>query len=97
MSALNVVELGNAIKLGHLDASIVWDATAALYKKTELETIPLPEKFSVYSPIPVGVLVFSKHPKEAERYMNFLASDEAAKVFIKYGYSVPKKQARTSK
>jgi len=93
MSALNVIELGNAVKLGHLDAAIVWDATAALYKKTEMETISLPDEHRVYSPIPVGVLTFSKHPKEAERFMNFLASDSAAKVFQEYGYSVSKKKA----
>jgi len=85
MSCMNVVELGNAIKLGHLDAAIVWDGTAALYHGY-VTTVPIPVKYSYTSTIPVGVLKFSKHPKEATEFMNFLASKEAEPVFQKHGY-----------
>lgn len=88
MSALNVVELGIGVKLKHLDAAIVWDATAHLFEG-EVERIDMPDECRVDSPIPVGLLTFSAQPDAAERYLDFLASDDAAKVFRKHGYGVP--------
>jgi len=89
MKALNVVELGIGVKLKHLDAAIVWDATAHLFKD-EVERFDLPDKWRVDSPIPVCVLTFSEHPSEAKSFMDFLASEEAAKIFRAHGYGVPK-------
>lgn len=94
MSALNVIELGNGVKLNHLDAAIVWDATAALYKPSELTTLPIAEELSVYSPIPAAVLVDSQQPEEAARFVHFLGGPEAARIFRKHGYSVPKRATR---
>ena len=89
MGALNVVELGIGVKLKQLDAAIVWDATAHLFRDS-VETLALPDQWRVEAPIPVAVLKFSAHPNEAKRFMEFLGSDEAAKVFRKHGYGVPK-------
>ena len=83
--ALNVVELGIGVKLRHLDAAIVWDATAHLFKN-DTQQIDIPAKWRADAPIPVGVLKFSKKPREAEAFMNFLASEEAKKVFLAHGY-----------
>jgi len=87
--ALNVVELGIGVKLRHLDAAIVWDATAYLFKN-DTEQIDIPAKWRADAPIPVAVLKFSENPREAEAFMNFLASKEAEKVFLAHGYGVPK-------
>ncbi len=92
MRALNVVEMGIGVKLEHLDAAIVWDATAHLFKG-DVETLHLPEEWRVDSPIPVGVLSFSKHLTVAEQFMEFLASEEAEKVFRAHGYGVPDPKA----
>jgi ABC-type molybdate transport system substrate-binding protein len=89
-----VIELGNGVKLNHLDAAIVWDATAALYKPTELMTIPIANAVSVFSPIPAAVLKDSQQPEEAARFVRFLGGPEAAQIFRKYGYSVPKGATR---
>lgn len=86
MSALNVIELGNAVKLGHLDAALVWDATAALYPPTALTAIPLPAEQRVESPIPVAVLRFAKSPAEARRLMEFMRGEKAAQIWRKHGY-----------
>lgn len=90
--ALNVVELGIGVKLRHIDAAIVWDATAHLFKNDSVR-IDLPDKWRVDSPIPVAVLEFSESPREAEAFMNFLASEEAEKVFVSHGYGVPESKA----
>lgn len=86
--ALNVQELGIGVKLGHLDAAIVWDATAHLFR-SDVDTIPVAEEWRVASPIPVGLLVFSEHPREAKEFLEFLASDRAREVFLRHGYGAP--------
>lgn len=94
MSCMNVVELGNAVKLGHLDAAIVWDGTAALYGR-QITTIPIPSAYRVTTTIPCGVLKFSKQAAAARRFMDFLASKEAEPIFRKHGYMIPRDKART--
>jgi molybdate transport system substrate-binding protein len=92
MRALNVVEMGIGVKLEHLDAAIVWDATAYLFKG-DVETLSLPDEWRVDSPIPAGVLSFSKQRSQAEQFVKFLATEEVAKVFRAHGYGVPEQKA----
>ncbi len=94
MEGQNVSEVGNAVKLGHIDAGIVWDATAALYSPRELTTVEVPEKWRVVSPVPVGVLSFSRFPEESKQFLAFLASDEAEQVFKKHGFATPVPEAQ---
>ena len=88
MTALNVIELGNAVKLRHLDGAIVWDATAALFGD-QVASVSMPAAHRVDCPIPVATLTFAENPREAVQFMNFLASEEGARVFLKHGYGVP--------
>ena len=88
MTALNVIELGNAVKLRHLDGAIVWDATAALFGD-QVAAVSIPAAQRVDCPIPVATLTFSEHPREAAQFVAFLASEEGARVFRKHGYGVP--------
>ncbi len=37
---------------------------------------------------PVGVVKDSAHPQEAKAFEDFLFSDEAVKIFAKYGFAV---------
>ncbi len=88
MTALNVIELGNAVKLRHLDAAIVWDATAALFGD-QIAAVSIPAAQRVECPVPVATLTFSEHPREAAQFMAFLAGEEGARVFREHGYEVP--------
>lgn len=97
MSAQNVTELSNAVKMKHLEAAIVWDATAALYNQREMRTIPIEAKYATCSPVPAGVLKFSKSGKEAQAYVSFLASAEAKKIFLKHGFGPPVKDPEACK
>ncbi len=89
MSAQNVSELSNAVRLGNLDAAIVWNATAAMYSAQNLTTVPVPAKFAVTSKVPVGVVAKSSHPREAQQFADFLASPEGRQIFLKHGFGVP--------
>jgi len=89
MAGQNVTEVSNAVKLGHIDAAIVWDATAALYNSKEMMAIQIPSRWRVVAAVPAGAMKFSHYPAEAEKFVSFLASDEAAKVFAEHGFSTP--------
>jgi molybdate transport system substrate-binding protein len=91
MAAQNVTELSNAVKLKQLDAAIVWDATAAMYGPKEIMTMAIPAKHAVCSPVPAAALKFTKNPREAQAYLDFLASAEATRVFVKHGFGPPPK------
>jgi len=89
MAGQNVTEVSNGVKLRHIDAAIVWDATAALYNSREMVGIQIPSAQRVVSAVPAGVMKFSRHPKEAEEFVAFLASEEAAGVFSRHGFTTP--------
>lgn len=89
MGAQNVTELSNAVKLGQLDAAIVWNATCAMYTKREITTIAIPTRYRVTVPVPAGVIKGSEHAKEAQRYVEFLAGPEGRAIFAKHGFGVP--------
>ncbi len=84
--SLTVNELGNHIKLGQLDAVIVWDAVAA-YFADSATTVPIPTEQNVISTVAVGVLSCSEHPESAEEFLKFIASEPGQAIFKKYHYA----------
>jgi len=84
--AMQEPELGNSIKLKQLDATIIWNATAHRIKDS-IDIIPIDPKYRIDSPIPLGILKFSKHIDEAEKFLNFVLSPEGKKVFAKHGFA----------
>jgi len=87
VQAATVPELGNAIKLGHLDAAIVWDAVALWYPK-DIDIVPIDPKYNEVSTIPVATLKFSRDPEAAKQFLEFVSSDEGKAIFKKHGYSL---------
>lgn len=85
MNVLNVVELADAVKLGGIDAAIVWDATAYLVKD-DVRTVPIDPKYAYQTTIPFGALKFSKHPDKAQLFLELAASAEGTEIFEAHGY-----------
>ena len=80
-----VTELANALKLGTVDAVIMWDAVAHQYD--EIDFVNLPEFDTEEKDITVGVLKDSKQATEALRFCRYLtARDKGLKVFAEDGY-----------
>ncbi len=80
-----VTELANALKLGTIDAAIIWDAVAAQYG--EIDFVGLPEFDAETTEITVGVLTSSDQPIEALRFCRYLSSrDRGLKTFAADGY-----------
>jgi len=73
LRAGNVPELGNQVTLKALDAAIVWNVTATQVAGS-CDEIKLPKTAYEPSPVPVGVLKFTKHEAAARAFMGFCAS-----------------------
>ncbi len=80
---LTYVETGNA------DAGFVYKTDALTSKKVKVASIIDP---SSHKPIeyPMGIVKATKRLQEAQDFYDFLQSAEARKIFVKYGFSIPK-------
>lgn len=78
--------LGDQVKLGHIDAAIVWDAVAAYFAgKTEI--VPIPPEQNVISTVAIGVLTSCEHPELAQEFVDFITSDQTVEIFRKHHYA----------
>jgi len=84
--SLTVNELGIQIQAKSLDAVIVWGAIARYYSKYGDE-IQIPTGQNVISTIDIGVLKFTKHRELAEKFVDFISSEQGQQVFKKHNYS----------
>lgn len=82
-----VPEVANDVKLGSVDAGIVWNSTANMM--TGLEVVTAPELSEVKSTVAVAVLASCEHSAEALRFARYLAARDRGLVeFSKSGFSV---------
>lgn len=80
-----VNDVANDVKLGAVDAGIVWDATARQYP--ELELVPVPLFDQATETISIGVLKRSTEPAAALRFARYLgARDKGLKQFAQFHY-----------
>ncbi len=80
-----VNDVANDVKIGSVDAGIVWDATARQYP--ELELVPVPLFDQATETISIGVLKRSTQPAAALRFARYLgARDQGLKQFAKFHY-----------
>jgi len=86
-----VNELGVAIKLGNVDAVILWDATGRNFARYG-EAVRIPDECNVLSPIPIVVLKSSKHPRIARKFTTFVASEQGRGILADNGYNSPAPQ-----
>jgi molybdate transport system substrate-binding protein len=82
-----VNEIANDVKIGAVDAAIVWDSTVAMPKyKEDLIAVPLPELDVDPNLVSIAVLKSTADPTAALKFARFLtARDQGLKTFRKYG------------
>lgn len=81
-----VGDVANDVKLGSVDAGIVWDSTVRQYD--ELEAIPVPELEPHEETVTAAILKTSKHPAAALRFARYLAArDKGLRHFEAMGYT----------
>lgn len=83
--SLTVNELGMQIQAKSLDAVIVWDAMAHYYNDYG-DQVPIAREKNVLSTVDVGVLKFTEHRKLAEKFVDFLVSEQGRDIFEKHNY-----------
>ena len=84
-----VNEIANDVKIGTVDAALVWDSTVTMpnYRK-DLRSISLPELEAAPDLISIAVLNSSSNATAALRFARFVtARDRGLKTFKKYGTS----------
>ncbi|MDP6118392.1 MAG: molybdate ABC transporter substrate-binding protein [Planctomycetota bacterium] len=80
-----VNEVAIDIKIGTVDAGIIWDSTARQY--AELETVEIPLFQEAVKTTTVAILKSSGHPQAALRFCRYLgARDRGLKNFKKWGF-----------
>ena len=77
--------LGMQIQAKALDAVIVWDAIARYYSEYG-EEVPVPLDQNVISTVDIGILKFTEHKELAEKFVDFVTSEQGQKIFKKYEY-----------
>jgi len=85
--SLTVNELGMQIQAKALDAVIVWDAMARYYSEYG-DQIPIAPEKNVISTVDIGILTFTKHRELAEKFVDFVASEQGRGIFRKHNYNV---------
>ncbi len=80
-----VNDIANDVKIGSVDAGIVWDATGN--QVPELQNIAVPEFNKCIKQVTIAVLKSTENPTASLRFMRYLtARDKGLQVFEKFGY-----------
>ncbi|MBM4024298.1 MAG: molybdate ABC transporter substrate-binding protein [Planctomycetes bacterium] len=83
-----VNDIANDIKIGTVDAGVVWDAVARQYPELEI-VAPLTDDPDFVMEVMVAVLRSSRQPTEALRFARYLsARDKGLVVFTRHHYTV---------
>jgi len=78
-----VNELLVYVAMNQADAALIYED---LYNPEAMEKIDIPKAQGKVDVVPIGTLTFSKNPENAEKFMNFVASDEGKAIFAKHGF-----------
>ncbi|HJN09661.1 MAG TPA: molybdate ABC transporter substrate-binding protein [Pirellulaceae bacterium] len=82
-----VNDVANAIKLGSVDAGVIWDSTVAQY--SELKPVAAPELDAGLATIEIAVVKNSKNPTAALTFARYLtARDKGQEIFRATGFEV---------
>ncbi len=91
--ALTVNRLAEQLKLKALDASIIWDATAAQFSDA-VDVVSIEDPFYHAVPLAIGQLKKASNPELAKHLVEFAASAGGAEVFRANSFLVPGKKLR---
>ena len=81
-----VNEIANAVKLGSVDAGIIWDSTVVQYG--QLSAIEAPELDPGAANVEVSIVKFSKTPRAAIKFARYVASrDRGLEIFRASGFT----------
>jgi molybdate transport system substrate-binding protein len=74
------------LAMKNLDAEINWMATAQAFAE-KVDIIKIDPKKLKYSVAPMGMTVYSKNKEAAQKYLDFVGSEEGRAIFAKFGFA----------
>ncbi len=89
LETATVTELALAIKLGTLDAAVVWNAVANTYADSA-DSIGIDRAKNVCPPVRAAVLRGAANPDAARAFLAYMVSDEARGILRTAGYTLDK-------
>lgn len=81
---LGVAPIVSKIKLGEADAGIVYVSDAAI--APELDTLPIPDEQNLLVKFTIAPLSTARLPAEAQKFIDFVMSDEGQAVLQSFGF-----------
>lgn len=78
-----VNELLVYVAMNQADAALIYED---LFNPEAMEKIEIPRAQGKVDVVPIGTLTFSENKQNAEKFMNFVASDEGKAIFAKHGF-----------
>ena len=76
-------ELTIFMNTGQADAALL---TLDQINEDTMDAIPIPVSDNVVLIVPVGITSFTKAPESAQKFVDFVASDEGKAIFVKHGF-----------
>ncbi|MBL8025759.1 MAG: molybdate ABC transporter substrate-binding protein, partial [Fibrobacteres bacterium] len=89
LSTPTVNELGSAVKLGTIDAAVVWRSIADDYPE-EGDIISIPKDKNIMPVVEGASLTYSKNVKAAEAFLKYMVSERGRFVMMNDGYATDK-------
>ncbi|AMK14606.1 molybdate ABC transporter substrate-binding protein [Methanobrevibacter olleyae] len=74
---------------GQIDATIIWkDMTVWEEGKDKIDVIEIPENQNKISTVPIGILKFTKDQDSAQKFEDFIVSEDAKPIWEKWGFEI---------
>ena len=87
VSPAMVTDVALAVKMGTVDAGLIWSALGSLYPE-DAEIVLIPKAQNVVGAVAACTLAGSKNPKAAAAFLDYLVSDKGRAVLTAKGYAV---------
>jgi len=81
-----VNELGTAVQMRTVDATIMWDANANNFTQ-DGDIVRIPPEQNIPSTIPIVRLSFSESPENSQKFIDFLTSSRGQEMIKQQGYT----------
>lgn len=88
VTTTTVNQLLTYIVSGDIDATIIWKDMTVWDEAKNIEVIEIPQNQNCPSTVPVGVTKFAKNPDAAQKFEDFLTSDEGKEIWEKWGFEI---------
>ena len=93
VSPATVIDVAMAVKMGTVDAGIIWDALAS-FASDQAELIRIPIEKNVIGEVAATALAGGKNAAAARAFLDFLVSEKGRAVLKSKGYTVDEPAAK---